>query len=885
MKKKSNSTEKVKKASSNKKDEFITPLKKTKQKQVKIENDDVIRGPLSGFSFVISGEIESIIREDLLKYFRLLGATTPSTVSGKTTYLIVGDILEDGREITSGGKYKKAIEKGIKIINVEQLNQILGKILVIEDYTIYNIDFNTGKYKGLPENTNEDVECLDEDSLTNSEIKRSINYLDVGTSERNNIQSELWTDKYKPQTFDDIVGASTIISKLKQWLLDWNDVILKGNKKKIEFKGRSLKPENPNSRACLISGQPGIGKTTLVRLVCKDLGYRTYEENASCQRNKASINNISGYLQDSKTLFFQKDNKSKGIESVVNNKNVIIMDEIDGTGGNDDRGGVSALIQIIKKTLIPIIFICNDDKSQKLKSLTNNTYNLKCNRPSSQQIAKRLLYICTKENIKPEMNALERLAELTNNDIRQSILYLEMIKRRPGNGNQMKLRYKDIINLSSQKDTSILLNNFQAAGRLLNRDAKNMSLYEKQNLYFIDPDFIPLLIQENYLKCFLNEKEESKLETLEKISEASDSISFADILDLKIRKNNFWTLLTDKGYHSSVFVSMMIKNSLKHDGDIQFSRLFGKLQKEKKQRRITVEIKTRIGSNLSNLSISHEYSPIIMRIILDHLKKGSEGVDDAVKFMVDLRFDSILKEEFFEYINSSLFKDLYSQFEKIPSSIKSSFTKRLNERLHMKRIEKRKEKKNDVKNNEEESEIDNDFNDIEERENEIENFYLKTKRKEKENEKEIEKGEVNDMIEEDREDEEKMKKMKNNLNKKLKGLKFLFDNNEEEKNEKKIKKKGKSKEKKVKNENKRNKTFKGKNKNIDSESEFITEEDSLLSDEISYKSEESLSDIKRSKKKNNNKKKNIKNKVEDEGSMDFIINKKPSKINKKNSKK
>ena len=35
------------------------------------------------------------------------------------------------------------------------------------------------------------------------------------------------------------------------------------------------------------------------------------------------------------------------------------MDEVDGVGAGD-RGGINALIQIIKNTKIPIICICND---------------------------------------------------------------------------------------------------------------------------------------------------------------------------------------------------------------------------------------------------------------------------------------------------------------------------------------------------------------------------------------------------------------------------------------------------------------------------------------------------------------------------------------------
>jgi replication factor C subunit 1 len=48
-----------------------------------------------------------------------------------------------------------------------------------------------------------------------------------------------------------------------------------------------------------------------------------------------------------------------GVDIGRSKKSVIIMDEVDGLGGSD-RGGIAAIIQIIKKTKTPVICICND---------------------------------------------------------------------------------------------------------------------------------------------------------------------------------------------------------------------------------------------------------------------------------------------------------------------------------------------------------------------------------------------------------------------------------------------------------------------------------------------------------------------------------------------
>lgn len=67
-------------------------------------------------TIVISGIFDGISRAKLEEYCTQKGARVTGSVSGKTDLLVVGWKMEDGREITDGGKYKKALKMSTTIL-------------------------------------------------------------------------------------------------------------------------------------------------------------------------------------------------------------------------------------------------------------------------------------------------------------------------------------------------------------------------------------------------------------------------------------------------------------------------------------------------------------------------------------------------------------------------------------------------------------------------------------------------------------------------------------------------------------------------------------------------------------------------------------------------
>lgn len=133
------------------------------------------------------------------------------------------------------------------------------------------------------------------------------------------------------------------------------------------------------------------------------------------------------------------------------------MDEVDGMS-KGDRGGIAEIIQQIKNTTVPIICICNDRQSDKIRSLAGHCLDIRFPKPNKQMIVKRLHEIIKQEGGSASDLFLSRLVETFQNDMRQIINYLELAFNTKA---AQLLEIKDAGHLQSfTKDSAVMLTNF-----------------------------------------------------------------------------------------------------------------------------------------------------------------------------------------------------------------------------------------------------------------------------------------------------------------------------------------------------------------------------------------------------------------------------------------
>lgn len=412
---------------------------------------------------------------------------------------------------------------------------------------------------------------------------------------------KMFVDKYSPKSVSDVIGHKEAINQIATWLQSWS----------------AAKP--PEVRGIIVTGPPGIGKTTCIHLIAESLGYKVTEYNASDTR---SVSVLRGLI-------------ALGIKRLQ--KEIIVMDEVDGLS---ERGGVGEIALLIKKTITPIICIANE-KPPKLRPIINACIDIKFNRPNKSTIATALLKVARAEKIEISKVELEDLCEKNGNDIR-SIL------------NNLEFYGADISESANNKDANLRLDLFSATGRLIGN--KRIKMEDAASLVFVDYNMIPLMVQEAYVAASKN--------SLEDAVRAAEFISCGDLIDKRIHTKHDWGLLPHL-VQSTVAAARTVSGPAPFQ---IFPSWLGKNSKRMKHVRYMDDVAGKLFC--SNADLRLDYAEPLGTILTAPLRGDKPDIKGVIGVMDSLR---LTRDDLMENLAEVMFDKV-----EIPTKTKTAFTREYN---------------------------------------------------------------------------------------------------------------------------------------------------------------------------------------------------------------
>ena len=316
-----------------------------------------------------------------------------------------------------------------------------------------------------------------------------------------------WTEIYRPKNFEHIIGNEEIRLNVLKWLVKWF----------------------PGTKPLLLIGPPGVGKTTIVKILSSLLNYDLIELNASDTRSGPLLEKLITPLYNNTSLFGKKI--------------LLFFDEVDGIYGREDSGGLEILINIVKASNFPIIFVANSNNI-KLKNLSKLCKIFKFQRISANLLMMFLNYVLFKQGNSLSFDDKEWIVEKSNGDVR-TMLNLAQSK---------SMGYDKFVHETFKVDISEGLNEFFQSTK---KDHAKKILLSLDGKY---PDPRYGLSTEERRKDIINSLFTSIVSSNLDIANLSlllDSLSQIDLHVARINKNRNWNLLR---YMNNVIIQLLYEN-------------------------------------------------------------------------------------------------------------------------------------------------------------------------------------------------------------------------------------------------------------------------------------------------------------------------------------
>ena len=268
----------------------------------------------------------------------------------------------------------------------------------------------------------------------------------------------------------------------------------------------------PRKKVAFLHGPPGVGKTVCVEVLAEAHGFDLISLDASNWRTKNALERIVGAASRQRPLFGAKER-------------LILLDELEGMSGSQDRGGLSTITRLTKTTGCPMVLIANDVWNTRFSGLRNSCLVIKFQRIPVRSIVAHIRGICVKEGILAEEEALRLIADRAKGDLRSAMTDLQALSQ-----GKSFLAYEDVQWLGNRDRKEAI---FTVLGRVF----KAETCWEARRAVEVADIDYEMLFE------WIYENAPHQLSNIDDLNDALNALSRADIYFRRIRTFQAWKLL------------------------------------------------------------------------------------------------------------------------------------------------------------------------------------------------------------------------------------------------------------------------------------------------------------------------------------------------------
>lgn len=437
--------------------------------------------------------------------------------------------------------------------------------------------------------------------------------------------------KYRPQTFDDVVGQTTVVKVLKNSI-----------------------SQHKFCHAYMFFGSRGTGKTSLSKIFAKSVNCLEPVDGNPCGKCKNCLIASEKECVDILEIDAASNNGVDEIRELRNKINLVpgelkykvyIIDEVHMLS----IGAFNALLKTLEEPPEHAIFILATTDPQKVpETIISRCQCFSFERISTDMIVERLKYVCNQENILIEDDVLREIAISSDGGMRDSLGILDKLSSYTSDLITMDI-YIELNGLITKKDLKTLCDFVFTANykevlnqiNSFNNSGKNLIQILSQFMYYLRDLLIDYYVEQNSINysVLLVEKLITSInEKMFDIKKSGNPKIYIEILLL-----NFMSDISDSNSTKSVDNKVSsIKNTLVEKNSNDNAGHNNVVNDDKYENVESVEFKMKnedILTNSNDDAISQDDLSTVDKKVVDNVNTGDIlNLDDIIKVRINNAF-------------------------------------------------------------------------------------------------------------------------------------------------------------------------------------------------------------------------------------------------------